>query len=123
MEDKIIGFLEINTDTDKVWSTVDEIIDGLYPNLINDDKGINIIIKIGEALYKLDQSGSIRVQSDMNIITENKTKVALESNVSQIFNEIKTSALDEMNKVLNTALKKEDYETATEYRDMIEKYS
>jgi len=122
MLDKIKEYLEINTNLDNIWVNVDTIIDDLFHDLQSDSPNMIEFFQFEAVINQMHMERIIIIQEDKEYDGHNQFKVALESNIIEIINGVKKSAIDEMKEELNNYVKNEDYENAAEYRDMISEY-
>jgi excinuclease UvrABC helicase subunit UvrB len=108
MEKQILSYIEFNSDPDNIWVEVDDI----YHNIIKDDSQQ---ILFEEILVRLINERKIRYDYETTL------KVALEENIVLKVENMKKSALEEMEEELQKYIKEENYEKAAEWRDIINK--
>lgn len=107
MRDRILGFFGTQTDKDNCWVTVNELF-----TEISNDMTESILFEF--TLISLIQDKVVRFSQD-----DNGVKLSLEENITEILNDLKSSAIDEMRDELRKCEESEDYEGAIEWRDMI----
>jgi protein-arginine kinase activator protein McsA len=106
MKLEILGYLETNTDENNLWVEVQKLYNDLKPT---EDNTFEL------SLISLINEQKVRFTQDARGIV----KLAINEKIENAINEIKKSALEEMEEELQKCVDNEDYEGAVEWRDMI----
>ena len=106
MKNKILGYIETNTNKKNLWVSVQKIYNDLSPE--NDNE-------FEKSILELINNNQIRLTTDsMGIIL-----LSINSNVESVLQDLKSSAIQEMKEELEKCVQEENYEEASEWRDMI----
>lgn len=108
MKERILGYLRTQTSKENCWVTVNELF-----NQISNDMSESFLFEYN--LISLIQDRIVRFSENR----DGSVKLALEENITEILNDIKSSAIEEMREELRRCEESEDYEGAIEWRDMI----
>ena len=113
MEQKLINILRALTSKDDPFIPLGELLNKAYQvtEFEKESGEIQFVNEFEQSIIDLLNKDIVRVTQDLN--------VALEESIECILNERKSSAIQEMEEELQKAIEDEDYEKASEYRDMI----
>jgi len=106
MKLKILGYLETNTNSEELWVDFQKLYNDINPDN-DDDFEISII--------ELIEEQKLRITQDRQGII----KLAINSNIDKVVSDLKSSAITEMEEELQKCIEEENYEEASEWRDMI----
>lgn len=118
MEDKITSILKFETSKSKPFMKLpDLLIKSLEVSITDDNisEQMELTNQFEECVIRLHNEKIIRINADLT--------VGLEEYISDILNQRRLSALEEMQEELQKCIEEEDYEGAAEYRDMINEYN
>lgn len=108
MKLRIIGYLEVNTNSTDVWIELQKMYNDLTPENDNDFESDVVELINEDRIRFCEKDGLI--------------KLSLCSSIENILSERKESALIEMREELQKCIDSEEYEKATEWKSMIDEY-
>lgn len=109
MRDRILGYFRTQTSKDNCWVKINDLF-----TEISNDMTESTLFEF--TLLSLIQDRVVRFSDNSD---DGSIKLALEENITEILNDLKSSAIDEMREELRKCEESEDYEGAIEWRDMI----